>query len=99
MVEVAVEPGPQRHAEGNGEGDLEAGTGMAMTEAFDVVVVGAGLGESTPAMSRALSAIGDVRLHMLSLSATGINLTLIVDGEQVRPVMQRLHETFFGTGE
>jgi hypothetical protein len=34
---------------------------------------------------------------MLSLSATGINLTLIVDGEELKPVMRRLHATFFGT--
>jgi aspartate kinase len=36
-----------------------------------------------------------VRLHMLSLSATGINLTLIVDADQVQPVMRQLHAAFF----
>jgi aspartate kinase len=61
-----------------------------------VAVVGAGLGESSPAMAQALAAIGDVRLHMVSLSATGINLTLIVDGDDMKPVMRRLHSTFFG---
>ncbi|HVT38202.1 MAG TPA: lysine-sensitive aspartokinase 3 [Gemmatimonadaceae bacterium] len=61
-----------------------------------VALVGAGLGESSPTMARAIAAIGDVRLHMLSLSATGINLTLIVDADQVQPVMARLHEEFFG---
>jgi aspartokinase len=35
---------------------------------------------------------------MLSLSATGINLTIVVDGEQVTPVMRRLHEEFFANG-
>jgi aspartate kinase len=60
-----------------------------------VALVGAGLGESSPAMAKALGAVGEVRLHMLSLSATGINLTLIVDGEQVKPVMRRLHTAFF----
>ena len=60
-----------------------------------VAVVGSGLGESSPTMGRAIAAIGDVRLHMLSLSATGINLTLIVDGDQVKPVMRRLHAAFF----
>jgi len=35
-------------------------------------------------------------VHMLSLSATGINLTIVVDGEQVTPVMRRLHDEFFG---
>jgi aspartate kinase len=73
-------------------GDVGVERGRAI-----IAVVGAGLGESSPAMARALTAIGDVRLHMLSLSATGINLTLIVDGEELKPVMRRLHATFFGT--
>jgi aspartate kinase len=60
-----------------------------------VALVGSGLGESSPTMAKALGAIGDVRLHMLSLSATGINLTLIVDGDQVKPVMRQLHAAFF----
>jgi aspartate kinase len=33
---------------------------------------------------------------MLSLSATGINLTIVVDDDQVKPAMKRLHEAFFG---
>jgi len=60
-----------------------------------VALVGAALSESSGAMSRALKAIGDTRLHMLSLSATGINLTMVVDGDEVNPLMQRLHAEFF----
>ena len=71
-----------------GDVGVERGRGI-------VALVGAALGESTAAMAKALHAIGDVRLHMLSLSATGINLTLIVDADQVAPVMTLLHETFF----
>ena len=74
-----------------GDVSVERGRGI-------VALVGAGLGESSPTMAAALTAIGDVRLHMLSLSATGINLTLIVDGDQVKPVMQRLHAQFFTGG-
>jgi aspartate kinase len=73
-------------------GDVGVERGRAI-----VAVVGAGLGESSPSMALALKAIGDVRLHMVSLSATGINLTLIVDGEELKPVMRRLHAAFFGT--
>ena len=73
-------------------GDVGVERGRAI-----IAVVGAGLGESTPAMAQALAAIGDVRLHMVSLSATGINLTLIVDGDDLKPVIRRLHATFFGT--
>jgi len=72
-------------------GDVGVERGRAI-----VAVVGAGLCESSPAMAQALAAIGDVRLHMVSLSATGINLTLIVDGEELKPVMRRLHSAFFG---
>ncbi len=60
-----------------------------------VAVVGAGLSEGGEHMARALQALGDVQVHMLSLSATGINLTVVVDGEQVNAVMQRLHGAFF----
>ena len=74
-----------------GDVSVERGRGI-------VALVGAGLGESSPTMARALAAIGDVRLHMLSLSATGINLTLIVDADQVTPVVLRLHDVFFGGG-
>ncbi len=60
-----------------------------------VAVVGGAIAEGGGAMARALGAIGDTRVHMLSLSATGINLTLVVDDEQVNPAMQRLHAAFF----
>ena len=60
-----------------------------------VSIVGNGLSDGGEAMSRALSAIGGIRVHMLSLSASGINLTVVVDGEQVKPAMQRLHSAFF----
>jgi aspartokinase len=32
---------------------------------------------------------------MLSLSASGINLTIVLDGDQMAPVMKRLHAAFF----
>jgi aspartate kinase len=74
-----------------GDVTVERGRGI-------VALVGAGLGESTAAMARALAALGDLRLHMVSLSATGINLTLIVDGDAVPEAMRRLHDAFFPSG-
>jgi aspartate kinase len=71
-----------------GDVSIERGRGI-------VAVVGAGLSDGGDAMARALQTIGDVHVHMLSLSATGINLTVVVDGGQVHPMMQRLHATFF----
>jgi aspartate kinase len=60
-----------------------------------VALVGAGLTDHSQTMSRAIAAIGDVRVHMLSLSASGINLTMLVDGDRVGPVMKALHAEFF----
>lgn len=62
-----------------------------------VSIVGNGLSDGGTAMATALAAIGDIRVHMLSLSSSGINLTIVVDGDQVQPAMRRLHEAFFPT--
>jgi aspartate kinase len=74
---------------GLGDVAIERGRGI-------VAVVGGGLSDGGEAMARALQTIGSVHVHMLSLSATGINLTIVVDGPQVQPMMQRLHAAFFG---
>ncbi|MEO7083219.1 MAG: lysine-sensitive aspartokinase 3 [Gemmatimonadaceae bacterium] len=60
-----------------------------------VSVVGGAISEGGGTMAKALQALGDVRVHMLSLSATGINLTMIVDDDQVKPAIRRLHDAFF----
>jgi len=61
-----------------------------------VAIVGAGICDAAGAMGRALVALGDVHIHMMSLSATGINLTVIIDADSVNPAMRRLHSEFFG---
>jgi aspartate kinase len=63
-----------------------------------VALVGAGLGRDSDAMARALGALQATRVHMLSLSASGINLTMVLDEDQVGPAMVRLHDAFFGAG-
>ena len=60
-----------------------------------VAVVGAAISEDSGAMGRAIGALDGIRVHMMSLSATGINLTVIVDGDQLNPAMERLHDAFF----
>ena len=60
-----------------------------------IAVVGAGLAEDSGAIARAIHAIGDVHLHMLSLDSSGINLTIVIDAAAMQPVMQRLHDAFF----
>lgn len=61
-----------------------------------VSLVGTGLADDAAAMATALGALAGLRVHMLSLSATGINLTILVDGDQVHHAMRRLHAAFFG---
>jgi aspartate kinase len=61
-----------------------------------IAIVGAGICDAGGAMGRALMALGEVKIHMMSLSATGINLTVIVNQDQVAPAIKRLHEEFFG---
>jgi aspartate kinase len=60
-----------------------------------VAVVGAAISEDSGAMGRAIGALDGIKVHMMSLSATGINLTVIVDGEQLNPAIARLHDAFF----
>jgi len=57
-----------------------------------VSIVGNGLSDGGTAMATALSAIGDLRVHMLSLSSSGINLTIVVDGAQVNLVRTPAHQ-------
>lgn len=60
-----------------------------------IAIVGAGLSDDTSTMAVALEALRGIAVHMLSLSATGINFTLIVDADDVGPAMRRLHAAFF----
>jgi len=61
-----------------------------------VAVVGAAISDDSAAMGRAVGALDGIKIHMMSLSATGINLTIIVDQDQLNTSMERLHEQFFG---
>ncbi len=60
-----------------------------------IAIVGAGISNGSMAMAQAIAALGPIQVHMASLSATGINFTLVIDDDQVVPAMQRLHATFF----
>ena len=60
-----------------------------------VAIVGAGIADGSRAIAEALIALGPIPVYMASLSATGINFTLVIDDEQVVPAMQRLHAAFF----
>ncbi|HET7613902.1 MAG TPA: lysine-sensitive aspartokinase 3 [Gemmatimonadaceae bacterium] len=63
-----------------------------------VAVVGAAISDDSAAMGKAIGALDGIKIHMMSLSATGINLTVIVDGDQLNVAMERLHQAFFSGG-
>ena len=63
-----------------------------------VALVGAGLGADSESMARALGALKGTSVHMLSLSASGINLTMLVDADQVPHAIRQLHAEFFQAG-
>jgi len=60
-----------------------------------VAIVGAGIADGGRAIADAIAALGPIPVYMASLSATGINFTLVIEDAQVVPAMQRLHATFF----
>ena len=62
-----------------------------------IAIVGAGICDVGGSMGRALMALGDVKIHMIAASATGINLTVIVNQDAVTPAIKRLHSEFFGS--
>jgi len=64
-----------------------------------VAIVGAGISDQSEAMGRAIGALAGIKVHMMSLSATGINLTVIVDGGELNEAMLRLHDAFFTVGD
>jgi aspartate kinase len=64
-----------------------------------VALVGAGLGGDSTTMARALGALHGMRVHMISLSATEINLTIIIDGDRLGDAMRALHAEFFDRPE
>ncbi len=61
-----------------------------------IAIVGAGIADGGAAMATAVAALGPIPVHMVSLSATGINFTVVIDDAHVEPSMLRLHAAFFG---
>jgi aspartate kinase len=76
--------------------DLEALGEVSVERSRGVVaLVGAGVADDTDTMARALDAIRGTQIHMLTLSATGLNFTLVIDAAAVASVVRRLHAAFF----
>jgi aspartate kinase len=60
-----------------------------------ISVVGSGIADDADAMGTVLRALGHRRIHMLSLSASAINLTILLDDADVPDAMQALHTALF----
>ncbi|MGK2934378.1 MAG: lysine-sensitive aspartokinase 3 [Gemmatimonadaceae bacterium] len=64
-----------------------------------VAIVGAGIADHSDAMGRALACFTGSTVHMISLSATAINLTAVVDSGRVADIIRGLHAEFFEDGQ
>lgn len=60
-----------------------------------VCLVGENLREVPGIAAHVFGALTDVKIRMISQGASEINLTFVIDEEQVPSVVQRLHRTFF----
>ncbi len=60
-----------------------------------ISVVGSGIADDADAMGTVLRALGHRRIHMLSLSASAINLTILLDDADAPDAMRALHAALF----
>lgn len=60
-----------------------------------IAIVGSALDGDSAILARALLALRGTKVHMISLSSTGINLTLVVDAEGLDATLRALHAEFF----
>jgi aspartate kinase len=71
-------------------GDVEVDPGHAV-----ICVVGEGLRASTGLASTVFSTIKDINVSLISHGASSVNLTFVVEEENVANVIKRLHGEFF----
>jgi aspartate kinase len=60
-----------------------------------VCLVGENLREAPGLAARVFGELEDVKIRMISQGASEVNLTFVIDEEQVPSVVQRLHKAFF----
>ena len=60
-----------------------------------ICVVGEGIRYTPGIAARVFSALGGVRVRMISLGASRVNVGLVVDEKDLVPAVRRLHATFF----
>lgn len=62
-----------------------------------VCLVGHGVLTGAPLLARAVAALADTPVRMISLGSSDINLSFVVEEAQAAVAMQRLHEALFDT--
>jgi aspartate kinase len=60
-----------------------------------VCVVGENLKNMPGVTARVFKALGDTNINMISQGASEINLSFVIDQNEVDPTINRLHEEFF----
>ncbi|HXF99265.1 MAG TPA: aspartate kinase [Bacteroidota bacterium] len=60
-----------------------------------ICLVGKGLRRSTNVLPRIFRALEGIEISMVSFGASGVNVTLVVDGARVHEAVNRLHQEFF----
>jgi aspartate kinase len=60
-----------------------------------ISVVGSGIADDAASIGTVLRALGHRRIHMLSLSASAINLTILLDDDDAPDAMRALHAALF----
>ena len=60
-----------------------------------VAVVGSELTRDVRVVARAIAALGEMPVHMLSVSATGTNVTAVIGAPDLGPAMRQVHAAMF----
>jgi aspartate kinase len=91
----------------DGSGDIDAlarqleehGNVTVMAGKGSVCIVGCSLRGCTGLLNRVFNALAGVSISMVAYGASGLNVTVVMDGAQVPDALARLHREFFGAEE
>jgi aspartate kinase len=64
-----------------------------------VAVVGSELTRDVRVVARAIGALGEMAVHMLSVSASGTNVTAVIDAADLERAMRQMHAALFEGSE
>jgi aspartate kinase len=70
-----------------------------LTGKGSLCLVGEGLRESAGVANRVFQALAGVNITMVSFGASGLNISIVIDEEQVEDAVHQLHQEFFERGK